>query len=215
MCFVNCWMWHFQNNQLLFLYFLLPYLSFSLSPSLSLFLCCLSELELMAEFRCWFSLRILDSETLLPPPCHLLRQIHCSDEQLIYITAAEALFLFHTHASTHPTSRITSDSNLLCVTLQAWDSCLKRNQHTYTPPNDGRLRPHLTLHHLSIIPLSLLSQPSPPPLLFLSKTILHYIMTPMLLCFSRSQFYFGFQFSVPYWHNKNYTFVLPMCKLRK
>lgn len=105
-----------------------------------------------------------------------------------------------------------SDSNLLCVTLQARDSCLKRNQQTYTPPNDGRLRPHLTLHHLSIIPLSLLSHPSPPPLLFLSKTILHYIMTPMLLCFSRSRFYFWFQFSVPYWHNKNYTFVLPKIK---
>lgn len=161
-------------------YFFIFLLSVSLALSLSL---CLSVLELMAEFKMLIQSLNIRVSSLSPPPCQRLCLIHCSDEHLIYIiTAAQASFLSHKY--TYTSTR--TDSNLLCVTLQAWDSGRKHNQHTYTPPHDRGLRPHLTLLHLSVTPLSLLFHPSPPPLLFLFKTIFHSIMIPMLLCWSLS-----------------------------
>ncbi len=179
MCFVNGLMWHFHNNQLLFLYFVAFRISRSLSRSLSL-----SVLELMAEFKMLIQSLNIRVSSLSPPPCQHLLLIHCSDEQLIYIiTAAQASF--HSHKCTYTSMCITST----CLTVPycvwpCWDSGLKCNQHT--PPHDRGLRPHLTLLHLSVTPLSLLFQPSPPPLLFSSKTIFHSITIPVLLCLSRS-----------------------------
>ncbi len=112
MCFVNGLMWHFQNNQLLFLYFVAFRISRSLSRSLSL-----SVLELMAEFKMLIQSLNIRVSSLSPPPCQHLLLIHCSDEQLIYIiTAAQASF--HSHKCTYTSMCITS--TCLTVTYCVW-----------------------------------------------------------------------------------------------